>query len=101
MKTFIFKVENTTRNPSIYGGRGQKATIYQVKKNNIIYIGQTEWHTASYRGPESEVNQFLIENKHIPKSWSKGYSFQEQHKYRGGYFTPYYNINNNYRIKEV
>lgn len=101
MKTFIFKVENTTKNPSIYGGRRQKATIYQVKKNNIIYIGQTEWHTASYRGSESEVNQFLINNKYIPKSWSKGYSFQEQRKYRGGYFTPYYNINDNYRIKEV
>lgn len=92
MKTFIFKVENTTKSPSIYGGRKQKATIYQFKKGKLEYIGATTWHTASYRGAENEVNEWLLENNIIPKIWSKGEpnSFYEVHKCRGGYYTPYY-----------
>ena len=101
MRHFIFKIENTTKNPSIYGGRRQRAYIYQIKKNNINYLGCTEWHTSSYRGSESEVNQWLINNKIIPKTWSVAYSFQSSKKYRGIFWTPYYNINSKYNIKEV
>ena len=102
MKHFIFKVENTTKKPSVYGGRKQQATIYQIKNNKIYYIGKTRiWNTASYRGSESEVNEYLLENKLIPYSWSKGYSFQEQHKKGKTLYTPYYNQNNKYEIKEI
>lgn len=92
MKTFIFKVENTTKNPSRYGGRKQKAVIYQFKKGKLEYLGETHWHTAYYRGAISCVNEWLLENKIIPKIWSKGEqdSFYETHKCRGGYYTPYY-----------
>lgn len=92
MKTFIFTVKNTTKNPSIYGGRKQKAIIYQFKKNKLEYIGETHWNTASYRGAESCVNEYLLENNIIPKIWSKGEpnSCYETHKCRGGYYTPYY-----------
>ena len=38
MKTFIFKVENTTKNPSRYGGRKQKAVIYQSELNSTKEI---------------------------------------------------------------
>ena len=101
MKHFIFKVENLTKNPSIYGGRKQKAIIYQIIKNKIKYLGETEWHTAAYRGAESEVNEWLLNNKIIPKTWSVDYSFQTNKKYRGIFWTPYYNINSKYNIKEV
>lgn len=32
MKRFVYKVENTTKKPSIYGGRKQQAIIYKVGK---------------------------------------------------------------------
>lgn len=102
MKHFIFKVKNTTKNPSYYGGRKQQATIYQIKNNQACYIGKTRiWNTSSYRGPESEVNEYLLENNIIPKSWSKGHEWQEQHKYKRGKYTPYYNTNEKYDIREV
>lgn len=104
MKKFIFKVENTTKNPSIYGGRKQKAIIYQIKKGELIKIGETRiWNTASYRGAESEVNEWLLENGIIPKIWSKDiYNYGcEKYKCRGGYYTPYYFKNDKYSITEI
>ena len=106
MKTFIFKVVNTTKNPSIYGGRKQKAIIYQFKRGKLEYIGETQWNTASYRGAESCVNEYLLENNIIPKIWSKGEpnSCYEVHKCRGGYYTPYYcwrTDTSKYQILEV
>ena len=71
MKTFMFKVENMTKNPSIYGGRKQKAIIYQLKRGKLEYIGETHWNTASYRGAESCVNEYLLENKIIPAYYNK------------------------------
>jgi len=102
MKHFIFKVENLTKNPSIYGGRRQEATIYQIKNNELYYIGKTQWHTSSYRGAESCVNEYLLENKIIPKTWStiEG-DWCEKHKCKGGYYTPYYFKNEKYEIKEI
>ena len=101
MKHFVFKVENLTKNPSIYGGRRQEATIYQIKNNRLYYIGKTQWHTASYRGPESSVNEFLLENKIIPYSWSTPVEWAEQHKKGKTTYTPYYFINKKYEIKEI
>jgi hypothetical protein len=103
MKRFYYKVENTTKNPSIYGGRKQQATIYQIKKGKLVKIGKTRvWNTASYRGSESEVNEWLLENKIIPKIWStvEG-DWCEKHKCKGGYYTPYYYINDKYSINEI
>lgn len=102
MKKFIFKVENLTKNPSIYGGRKQEAIIYQIKNNNLVYIGKTQWNTASYRGRISEVNEYLLKNNIIPKIWSKWNNFPEEcYKCRGGIYTPYYHNNDKYNIKEV
>lgn len=102
MKKFYYKVENTTKNPSIYGGRKQKAIIYMVKKNKLICLGETRtWNTASYRGSDSEVNMWLLENKIIPKSWSKGYEWETLWTYRGIVYTPYYHINEKYSIEEI
>lgn len=93
MKQFIFKVENTTKNPSRYGGRKQKAIVYRVKNNKPEYLGETRtWSTASYRGAIGEVNEWLVENKHIPKSWST----------HDGVYTPYFPyMNGKYDITEI
>ncbi|MGM9881472.1 MAG: hypothetical protein ACI31S_01360 [Bacilli bacterium] len=102
MKRFYYKVENTTKNPSIYGGRKQMATIYTIKKGKLITLGITrQWNTASYRGKDSEVNEWLLENKIIPKSWSKGYEWETSLKCKGGYYTPYYHENDKYSITEI
>lgn len=102
MKRFYYKIENTTKNPSIYGGRKQMATIYTIKKGKLIKIGISRvWNTASYRGSDSEVNAWLIENKIIPKIWSKGHSWETQYKCKGGTYTPHYNINEKYEITEI
>ena len=102
MKRFVYKIENTTKKPSIYGGRKQQAIIYKVGKNGLEYIGKTRvWNTASYMGSDSEVNEWLLENKIIPKIWSKGYDFQTLYKCRGGYYSPYYYINDKYEIREI
>ena len=102
MKRFVYKVENTTKNPSIYGGRKQQATIYMIKKGELIKIGKTRvWNTASYRGSDSEVNEWLLENKFIPKTWSVGYEWEENHKWRNMTYTPYYHKNDKYEIKEI
>lgn len=102
MKRFIFKVVNTTKNPSIYGGRKQKAIVYKIGRKGVEYLGETRtWTTASYRGAKSEVNQWLLINKYIPYSWSKGYDFQEQHKKGKTTYTPYFNYNDKYEIIEI
>jgi hypothetical protein len=101
MKRFIYKVETTGRNK--YGGKYQMATIYKLGKNGVEYVGQTrEWNTASYRGSDGEVNEWLLENKVIPKTWSKATGiYCERYKYRGIYWTPYYYVNDKYEIKEI
>lgn len=72
MKRFYFKVENTTKSRSIYGGRKQKAIVYQIKKCELIKIGETRtWNTASYKGARGEVISWLVGNKIIPKIWSE------------------------------
>ena len=93
MKRFYYKVENTTKNPSIYGGRKQQATIYQIKKGELVYLGETRvWSTASYMGADGEVNNWLLENKIIPKKWSINYE---------NTYTRYYVPNDKYSIRGI
>lgn len=105
MKTFAYKTITTGK--STYGGTYQYAVIYQIKQNDLIYIGKTrKWCTISYRGEISEVNEWLLENNIIPKIWSRGEpnSYYEVHKCRGGYYTPYYYNRidtSKYQIKEI
>jgi len=58
--------------------------IYQIKRNNLIYIGDWEISYASTRWDTSEVMNKLIELKYIPK------------KYKG-----YYMTNNKFKIKYI
>ena len=69
MKRFVFKVENTTKSRSIYGGQKQKAIVYQIKRSEIIKSGETRtWNTASYKGARGEVILWLVGSKIIPKT---------------------------------
>lgn len=91
MKRFIFYV--TTSGRSRYGGVYEYATIYQVKRNGVEFIGKTrKWSTASYMGKLGEVNAYLVEYGIIPKTWSRDYD---------GSLTPYYKFNEKYEIKEL
>ena len=67
MKKFIFKVETHSINRT-YGGSNQTATVYQVKNNNLIYLGITrKWNTSSYMGAVGEVHKWLLANNYITK----------------------------------
>lgn len=91
MKRFVYYV--TTTGSSKYGGIYQYATIYQVKRNGLDFVGKTrKWCTASYMGTNGEVNAYLLEEKYIPKTWSKDYD---------GNFTEYYKTNEKYEIREI
>lgn len=91
MKRFVYYVNTVGR--SKYGGVYEIATVYQVKRNYLEFIGRTrKWCTASYMGRSGEVNAFLLENKNILKTWSKDYD---------GSLTEYYKNNEKYEIREI
>lgn len=65
MKTFIYTREFKK---STYG-RTVTCTIYRVKNNLPIYVGECKYNTGSTPGADSEVFQELIRLKLIPKSY--------------------------------
>ena len=70
MKRFVFYVTRTGHGK--YGGVKEFATIYQLKRSGLEYVGKTRnWCTSSYMGRSGEVNAYLLEHKTIPKTWSK------------------------------
>lgn len=102
MKRFYYIIENTTKSLSRNGGRKQKAKVYRIGRNGLEYLGETrQWNTASYSGADNEVNEWLVTNKIIPKSWSKGYNFLDSSPYRGSYYSPFYRNNDKYSIDEI
>lgn len=70
MKTFVFTITKRTVN-RLYGGCKEVAKIYRIKNNKPVYIGETKWNTASYRGATSEVFNKLIQLKQIPQKYYK------------------------------
>jgi hypothetical protein len=83
MKTFIFTNEYQKTNRT-YGGSTYNVKIYLVKNNVPEYLGELTYNTASTRGAIGEVNDWLVKNKHLPKSWSVG-----RESYNESY-NPYY-----------
>jgi len=72
MKNYVwFEAKATKR---IYWGYNITLKIYRVIKNELKYIGETKYCTASTRWTESEVYNYLIDNKEIPK---KAYKLSE------------------------
>ena len=57
------------------------ADVYRVKNNKPILIGIVWWNTASCRGDKSEVMNFLVEQKEIPKK-NYGYYHNAQKNFR-------------------
>lgn len=98
MKRFVY-VEEVVKVSKTYGYRTIRQKIYEVKKNNLNYISENQYNTGSCRGSQSEVNEWLLDNNIIPKTWSKAVGdYMEQYKYRGVYYTPYYYKNDKYEI---
>lgn len=67
MKTFLYSTEYKQQK---YGQR-ITATVYQLKKNKPVYIGEVVMYTQAMMGFEGEINKFLIENKIIPRTWQR------------------------------
>ena len=82
MKTFMY-VEEFHRPNRTYGGAKVGLKVYQVKQNKPEFLGRVEYHTGATMGAVSEVNRFLKENKHVPKTWSKNdyYYTRDESKY--------------------
>ena len=92
MKNFIYKEikhHNRTRN-------NRELTIYKVKNNMPEYIGTLEYSTASTRGAQHEVFNYLMNNGYIPKKYYKS----SECAWRGaGYFDG--NVTKLYNIIEI
>ena len=92
MKTFIYKevaFHNRTRN-------NREVTVYQIKQNKPLYIGFFSYSTASTRGAQHEVFNYLMNNGYIPKKYYKS----SECAWRGaGYF--FGEVENHYSIIRI
>ena len=75
MKTYIYTKEGKWSRT--YGNSKLTFSVYQVKKNKPVFIGQAYANSASYRGDESTVMNYLIEQKLIAK---KNYGYYHNAK---------------------
>jgi hypothetical protein len=82
VKNFYYKIVKST--PRRSGGRNETAEVFKVVRGEIKKLGEVKWCTASTYGETSEVQQFLIKKKLLPKklgnyyTWKKG----EEGKYK-------------------
>ncbi len=86
-KKFYYKIIKNTKRT--YGGRNQTAEVFGIRYNDLKYIGQISWNTASYKGAESEVYGFLRRKKLVLAS---------VYKKESGYYSF---RNSNVQIKEI
>jgi len=56
-KRFYFKVIRD--NPRTYGGRNVTVEVLEQTKDGLKNLGEVKWQTASYKGEESEVLDYL------------------------------------------
>lgn len=68
MKTFIYK---TTFKPTKYGSNVTN-TVYHIKKNQPIYVGETTYNTGGYRGHDHEAMHVIVKAGLLPKSCLDG-----------------------------
>lgn len=81
MKRFYYRITSARRRN--LGGTIVKANVIKATKNKLSSIGEVSWNTASYRGPESEVFNFLIKKGELPKKLFKA---SESPMQSGGYY---------------
>lgn len=92
MKTFIYKQEFRK---ATYG-QNVTCTIYRVKNNLPIYVGECKYNTGSSMGADSEVFNELIKLKLIPKKY---YNISKNNWRGAGYYCPEV-ADAGYRIRE-
>lgn len=105
MKKFIFKVE-TLKISKTYGGCDQQAIVYQLKNNELIYLGTTrKWCTRGYMGAIGEVNNWLIKNGFLSVglyNLQNDLPYKTKHKeYTSFYYNYGYGKNKKYDIREI
>ena len=101
MKTFIFS-QRIVKTSRTYGCSTIECTVYAVKNNKPTFLGNVEYNTASTMGAISEVNKFLLDNKHIPKTWSRRRSQTDNNDTKMYNSNYYHSFNQDkYRIYEI
>ena len=68
MKHFVVK---QSAKPRKYGQSDTRIDLYQVKRNELHYVGHSEFRYGRSKGVESEALMKLIELKLIPKKYAK------------------------------
>ncbi len=64
-KKFVaFEAKKTKQ---IYGGYKVTLKVYSIKQNKLLFLWLVKYYTASTMWDNSEVYNFLINNKYIPK----------------------------------
>jgi hypothetical protein len=57
-----------------YGGTKTKASVFVDGKNGLQKLGETSWDTASFKGEESTIIDFLKDKEYMPqKMFPDGY----------------------------
>lgn len=81
---FFYKIDYSR--PQRMGGIKRQASIYALKKGDMIKVGETVWNTASYPGEEASVMRALIELKQIPAKFG---TLSESKNVGPGYYQPW------------
>lgn len=81
MRRFYYKVIRD--NPARYGGSNVTVEVLEHKPDGMKYLGETRWNTASYKGQESEVLDYLKKEGVVPKGMFPDgyYSWREAEEY--------------------
>ena len=76
MKTFIY-TSKKPNNKKLIGKR--ELNIYRIVRNKPKHVGAVTYHVGLSKGADSEVLNYLIDYKHIPKRFGD---------INGGYYSP-------------
>lgn len=68
MKTFIYTLEFKK---SSYGSNVIN-TVYRIKNNKPVLVGEKRYNTGSYKGHDHEALNLIVSEKQLPKTALKG-----------------------------
>lgn len=93
-KIFIFTTQNDKSMFDRKSGHNIGFKIFKIEKGDLVFLGWTEANTASFKGAESVVHDWLVANGHIKKPvYEEGSWVQSNAYYKVG--------NDKYTIKGI
>jgi hypothetical protein len=75
MRTFIYSISERKD-----GNSRITANVYEIKKNLPKFVGEVKWNTASFRGEDHTVMNFLGKTGILPKKYAEGYIYNFKEK---------------------